>query len=86
MNITTLTQAFQTTEKAMLNTVEKAGFRKSQDGYQVVVMDNQYISPTLLVTLLDHYHIGAIGTIQSNRISLDKDYMTLSKKEAQGTT
>ena len=33
VNITTLHQAFPTTAKAVLNTVEKTGFKKIQDGY-----------------------------------------------------
>ena len=81
VNITTLDQDFPTTTKSVLNDVEKDGLKKSQGGYWAVVMDNQYTSLNSLVTLLEHYHIGSNGTVQSNRIGLDKDCMTLSKRK-----
>jgi hypothetical protein len=62
-----------------LNAIEKSGLKNSPHGCRVIVMDNHYSSPTLFVTLLQHYDVAAIGTVRKNRKGLDKDLLTLAK-------
>ena len=82
--VSTLARAFPVTSAAVLNAVERSGLKKSPDGYRILVADNRYMSPTLAVTLREHYHIAAIGTVRKNRKGIDKEIVTMTKREERG--
>ena len=42
------------------------------------------MSPTLAVTLREHYHIAEIGTVRKKRKGIDKEIVTMTKREERG--
>ena len=79
-------QMFPTTQKAVLNAAEKSDLKNSPDGHRVITMDNRYTAPSLFVTLLFIFRIGAIGTCRAKRKGWDPDQFTMTKNMERGAT
>ena len=73
-----------TTQKAVANSILKAGIDNDTNGCRYLFMDNRYAAPQPLALMLTNYNICAVRTCKANRTGFDSEGLKLPKKAKRG--
>ncbi len=73
-----------TIQKAVANSILKAGMDNDTNGCRYLFMHNRYAVPQLFALILTSYNISTVGTCKANYTGLQSEALQLPKNAARG--